>query len=118
MAKETGRSAPFTDRRVILMIPVVENNLPKIKTLFKKYKTERAFLFGSAATGKFKDDSDIDFLFSFPADMDYVSYANNYFSLLHELQDLLHREVDLVAEKTLKNPYLIESIEQSKIRLL
>lgn len=100
------------------MISIVEHNLPKIKNLFRKYKAESAYLFGSAATDIFRDDSDIDFLFSFPADMDYESYSDNYFNLLHELQDLLKKEVDLVAEKTLKNPYLIESIELSKIQLL
>lgn len=100
------------------MIAVVEKNLPKIKNLFRKYKAEKAYLFGSAATGRFKEDSDIDFLFSFPPNMDYEAYSDNYFNLLHELQHLLNKEVDLVAEKTLKNPYLIESIEQSKIQLL
>ena len=100
------------------MIPVVAHNLPEIKGLFRKYNTEKAYLFGSAASGKFTDNSDIDFLFSFPADMDYVVYADNYFSLLHELEALLKREIDLVAEKTIRNPYLKESIEQSKIRLI
>jgi len=100
------------------MVSIVENKLPQIKSLFSKYNAERAFLFGSAAKGNFNDNSDIDFLFSFPAAMDYEVYANNYFSLLHDLEDLLQREVELVAEKTLKNPYLIESIEESKIRLL
>jgi len=100
------------------MVSIVKNKLPQIKNLFSKYKAERAFLFGSAAKGNFNDNSDIDFLFSFPTDMNYEVYANSYFSLLHDLQDLLQREVELVAEKTLKNPYLIESIEESKIRLL
>lgn len=100
------------------MITVVEHNLPMIQNLFRKYKAEKAYLFGSAATGKVTENSDIDFLFSFPADMDYETYADNYFNLLYELQDLLKKEIDLVAEKTLKNPYLIQSIEESKIRLL
>lgn len=100
------------------MITVVEHNLPMIQNLFRKYKAERAYLFGSAATGKATEKSDIDFLFSFPADMDYETYADNYFKLLYELQDLLKKDIDLVAEKTLKNPYLIQSIEESKIRLL
>jgi len=75
-------------------------------------------LFGSAAKGNFNEESDVDFLFSFPQEMDYEVYANNYLGLLHELQSLLKRDVELVAEKTLKNPFLIESIEESKIQLL
>lgn len=100
------------------MVNVVANKLPQIKELFRKYQAERAYLFGSAATGKFNEKSDVDFLFSFPENIDYEVYANNYFGLLHELQTLLERDVELVAEKTLENPFLIESINQSKIALL
>lgn len=96
----------------------IEKKLPQIKKIFSKYGAKKAFLFGSAATNKFHKNSDVDFLYSFPEDLDYETYANNYFSLLKELQDLLNKQVDLVAEKTLKNPYLIESINESKIQLI
>ena len=55
---------------------------------------------------------------SFSEDLDYEVYASNYFNLLHDLEDLLKKQVDLVAEKTLKNPFLIESINESKIQLI
>ncbi|QBN18720.1 nucleotidyltransferase family protein [Flavobacterium nackdongense] len=96
----------------------IETKLPQIKNVFTKYGAERVFLFGSAATNKFNENSDVDFLYSFSEDLDYETYANNYFSLLEELQALLKTQVDLVAEKTLRNPYLIESINESKIQLL
>jgi len=96
----------------------IETKLPQIKNLFTKYGAKRVFLFGSAATNKFNENSDVDFLYSFSEDLDYETYANNYFSLLDELQVLLKTKVDLVAEKTLRNPYLIESINESKIQLL
>ena len=96
----------------------IEHNLPKIKQIFARYGAKSAFLFGSNATNKNTKNSDVDFLFSFSEDLDYETYSNNYFSLLHELENLLQREVDLVAEKTLKNPYLIESINESKIQLI
>ncbi|MEC4003089.1 nucleotidyltransferase domain-containing protein [Flavobacterium sp. SUN052] len=96
----------------------VEKKLPKIKALFIKYGVEKAFLFGSAATNKFHKSSDVDFLYSFPEDLDYETYGTNYFNLLTDLQKLLNKNVDLVAEKTLKNPYLIESINENKIQLI
>lgn len=96
----------------------IENKLPQIKNLFSKYGARKVFLFGSAATDKFTENSDVDFLYTFSEDLDYETYANNYFSLIGELQDLLKIEVDLVAEKTLRNPYLIESINESKIQLI
>lgn len=94
------------------------NRLEDIRLLFKKHGAERAFLFGSAAKGQMTTESDVDFLFSFPAEMDFEAYSDNYFALAHALEALLGRRVDLVAEKTLQNPYLIASIENSKVRLI
>ena len=55
---------------------------------------------------------------SFSEDLDYETYGNNYFNLLNDLKKLLKKDVDLIAEKTLKNPYLIESINEHKIQLI
>lgn len=96
----------------------IENKLPEIIKLFQKYGAEKAFLFGSAAIDKRNDTSDIDFLFQFPKHIDYVVYADNYFGLLYDLQDLLKTEVDLLAIETLSNPYLIQKIDSQKIQLI
>ena len=40
------------------------------------------------------------------------------FNLLYDLENLLQKQVDLVSKKSLKNPYLIESINESKIQLI
>jgi predicted nucleotidyltransferase len=100
------------------MEKLVEQKLPDIKMLFTKYGAIRAYLFGSAAKNTLKESSDIDFLFSFSPDLDFETYANNYFMLCEELEKLLDKPVDLVAEKTLHNKYLLESINESKIQLL
>jgi uncharacterized protein len=100
------------------MEQTIEKKLPQIKKLFIKYNVTRAFLFGSATTNKFNKQSDVDFLYTFSEDLDYETYATNYFLLLHDLEKLLKKPIDLVAEKTLKNPYLIESIDEHKIQLV
>jgi predicted nucleotidyltransferase len=97
---------------------IVKNALPEIRTLLLKYGVERAYVFGSAAKHTLTKKSDIDFLIRFKKDLDYKTYGNNYFELLYALQALLKKDVDLIAEETLSNPYLIESINQSKIQLL
>jgi len=96
----------------------VAEHLNDIRQLFRKYGAVRAYLFGSAAKNAMNSKSDVDFLFSFPKNMDHEKYSDNYFALADALEELLGRKVDLVAEKTLRNPYLIESIEESKIQLL
>lgn len=100
------------------MESLISDHLQEIKGLFKKYDVKEAYLFGSAAKNNLAKDSDIDFLINFSDHKDFEKYGNNYFDLLYSLQDLLKRDVDLVAEETLSNPYLIESINQSKIQLL
>jgi predicted nucleotidyltransferase len=96
----------------------VQKYLPEIKKLLLHYGVQRAYAFGSAVKNTMHADSDVDFIISFPKDMDYETYGNNYFSLLHSLRALLKKEVDLVAEETLSNPYLIESINQNKVQIL
>lgn len=97
------------------MEKTIENKLLEIKALFMKYGATNAYLFGSAATNNMSPKSDVDFLFNFPQEMDFETYGNNYFELLYSLKNLLNRDVDLVAEKTLHNPFLIESINETKI---
>ena len=79
---------------------------------------QSAYAFGSAVTNTMKPDSDVDFVIRFPSEMDYTTYGNNYFDLLYALQDLLNTDVDLLAEETITNPYLIQSINKNKLQLL
>ena len=83
-----------------------------------QYGVERAYLLGSAAKGSMNDKSDVDFIIKFPDDMHYVAYADNYFALADALEMLLKKNVDLVTEKTLKNPYLLQIINQHKLQLI
>lgn len=100
------------------MQKTIKNKIPQIITLFKKYKVKEAYIFGSATNESFNKDSDVDFLYAFEDNLDYETYANNYIILINELENILKRQVDLVAKKTLKNPYLIKSIDESKIKLI
>ena len=100
------------------MANIVDQYLPQIQALLRSYGVERAYAFGSVVKGTQHEDSDVDFIVSFSEDMDYVSYADNYFALAHSLEALLNRKVDLVTEKTLKNPYLIQSINNHKVQVL
>jgi predicted nucleotidyltransferase len=97
---------------------IVQQNLLQIQALMKKYGVEKAYAFGSAVKGTMREDSDVDFIIRFPDDMDYVTYADNYFELADSLEKLLKREVDLTAEETLENPYLIQCIDNHKIRIV
>jgi predicted nucleotidyltransferase len=84
----------------------------------QQYGVEQAYLFGSAARGALKESSDVDFIIRFPAHMHFTTYADNYFALAEALETLLQKKVELVTERTLKNPYLLQTINQHKIPIL
>ena len=84
----------------------------------QQYGVEKAYLFGSAARATMKETSDVDFIIRFPATMHFTAYADNYFALAEALEGLLQRKVELVTEKTLKNPYLLQTINEHKLPIL
>jgi len=49
--------------------------------------------------------------------MDFGDYADTYFELAEELEKIFKRPIDLATEKSLSNPYFIESINKSKTLL-
>lgn len=96
------------------MHPLLENSKEDLKKICQNLKVQRLYAFGSAVSGQFRDDSDIDFLIAFSNSLSVEEYTQNYFSLHYQLRELFHREIDIITERTLSNPYLIESINESK----
>ena len=85
----------------------------KIVSLCKRYKVNRLFVFGSVLTDRFNDESDIDLVVDFKKD-EVEDYFNNYFDFKYSLQDLFGRNVDLVEEQSIKNPYFRKSVDSTK----
>lgn len=92
---------------------VVERNKEKIKALCTKHNVTKLFVFGSVLTDKFRKNSDIDFVVDFSG-VDIYNYADNYFDFKVSLEKLLRRPVDLLEDKAINNPYLRQSIEETK----
>ena len=92
---------------------LIERNIDKIRDLCSRHKVRRLFVFGSVLTDRFKKDSDIDLVVDFQG-VDLYEYADNYFDLKESLEKLFKRDVDLLEEKAIKNPYLRQSIDSSK----
>jgi uncharacterized protein len=95
----------------------IQKQLPLVIKLFEKYKINRAFLFGSAVTDKFNQKSDVDFLVNFKDDMAPLEKGEALLDLQIALEDTLHRNIDLLTESSLKNPYFIEEINEKKIKI-
>ena len=95
---------------------IISDNIDKIKALCLAYNVKSLFAFGSVCTDKFGDMSDIDLLISFQP-MDYGDYADTYFVLADKFEELFHRTVDLITEKSLSNPFFIDAVNQTKTLL-
>ena len=92
---------------------IIEKNRDKIIALCDKHRVARLFVFGSVLTDKFNKNSDIDLLVDFSG-VELYDYAENYFSFKKSLEKLFKRQIDLLEDKAVKNPYLRRSIDSSK----
>ena len=99
------------------MTSVVQDKRDAVERLCRQFRVRRLELFGSAVGTKFDPmTSDLDFLVDFE-DLGPEEYADTYFGLLEGLKELFKRNVDLVMISAVKNPYFLESIEQSRTLL-
>jgi predicted nucleotidyltransferase len=92
---------------------LIENNIQKIISLCKKHKVQKLFVFGSILTNRFNDHSDIDLIVNFNK-AEISDYFENFFDFKYSLEDLLGREIDLLEEQTIKNPYLKRNVDTTK----
>lgn len=89
-------------------------NIKPLRKLCEKHNIVKLELFGSYAKNSFTENSDIDFLVTF-GQVDLYDYFDNYLNTKDELEKLYKKKIDLVEEKTVKNPFLEQSINKNKI---
>jgi uncharacterized protein len=92
----------------------IEQHRDAIRTLCQQYGVRRLDLFGSAATGAFDAaTSDLDFVADF-ADTRSPGYADRYLGFAEALETLFGRPVDVITERSIRNPYFRQSVEASR----
>ena len=106
-----------TNQEQHTMIPLIANHTDELAEICRRHHVKRLEVFGSAASGEFNPEtSDIDFL------VDYHPFpgpgkADAYFGLLEDLQQLFDRQIDLVVDRAIENPYFRQSLDQTKIAI-
>ncbi len=94
---------------------LIEMNMDKIIALCQKYKVVKLWVFGSILTDRFNDNSDVDFSVIFDKrNIPLLDFADNYLDFLNELKSLFSRDVDLITEESLTNPYFIQELNATK----
>ncbi len=96
------------------MIPDLIKHKIKIDNLFRSHKINKAYVFGSAATGNINKNSDVDFLVKFEHGIDPLEKGELWWNLHDTLREIFNREIDIVTEKSLKNPYFIKELNKTK----
>lgn len=96
------------------MNSLIEDKKGQLLQICKKLKVNTLHVFGSASSDSMHPTSDIDFLVSFNTELLPIEYSENYFSLREQLVDLFEKEIDLVTESSLSNPYFISSVDRTK----
>ena len=93
---------------------LIKSNLHKLFDLCRKYKVRKLYVFGSILTARFNEHSDVDLLVDFSSEINHDNYADNYFDFHDALRALFGRDVDLVDETAVRNPYFKEELEETK----
>lgn len=79
-------------------------DLGAIRSACARYGVERLRVFGSVLTDRFDPEtSDVDFLVVFQSERENLFH--DYFDLKIELERIVGRRVDLVMERSVKNPF-------------
>lgn len=97
---------------------LVTERMGQIRQICREYRVERLYLFGSAANGEMRPDSDLDFL------VEFQEGAQEHFSpgllgspllgMGAKLDGLFDREVDLVESRLIADPGFLQEIEETK----
>ncbi len=109
--KKTG----YIELSLYCMIhPFLHDKLPELKKIFREHSVKKAYAFGSVCTDRFNKNSDIDFLISFEDNLDPLVVGENHLKLYEKVENLFNRPVDLIVEKSVKNPYFIKVMNKTR----
>lgn len=95
------------------MHPEIEAHLDEISTLCETHGVERLDLFGSGTGSDFDEkESDLDFIVRFSETVrERSGYADQYLNFAYALERLFDREVDLVTEHSIENPFFRHTVD-------
>ena len=91
-----------------------DTNINLIKKLCEKYRVRTFSAFGSVTREDFNENSDIDFVVDFDEN-DPFEYTDLYFQLKENLEQLLKRQIDLIEERGIKNPFFKKELDETKV---
>jgi len=97
----------------MMIAPGVELPQAEIAEICRRYQVKELSVFGSAARGEMRPESDIDFLVEFlpESEIDLLEH----FAAERELSTLLGRKVDLVSKRALRQALRKDVLAQARV---
>lgn len=97
----------------------LSSKLPAIRDLCTTYQVKFLYVIGSVLSKEFRKESDIDFIYDLDKEaIKMGKYLHNLDGLIAGLIELFPgRELDLVHYPSLRNPYFLEEIDETKVLL-
>src|SRR6266478_8654942 len=96
------------------MISVLDKTKDRLAGECRRFRVRRLEVFGSAARSDFDPaKSDFDFVVTF-ADKTPGTYADRYFDFAAAVERLLGRRIDLLTERSIRNPFFRREVEAAR----
>ena len=89
-------------------------NDPKLARLFELRQVTKAYLFGSTAKGSASSTSDVDLLVEFNDSLSPIEIGEMWWALYDDLRVFFGKPVDLLMQRSLKNPYFRKEVERTR----
>ena len=97
------------------MQSIIEERLPQLRELCRRYLVAKLDVFGSAASERFDTThSDLDFVVEYLPVPEAMT-MDAYFGFKEALEHLFGREVDLVERAAIRNPYFRIELEETQV---
>ena len=95
------------------MATKVDLKTNQLQQLCKKFNVKELYLFGSATTDNFSEDSDLDYIVKFNR-QGFEGAFDQFIDFKQELEQIYGRSVDLYHLKKFRNSIFQQEVERSK----
>jgi hypothetical protein len=97
-----------------MLHPFIISHLNNIQVLMRQHGIVKAYIFGSAVSDVFNENSDVDVLVDVDSTIDPVELGTQLWDLQFSLENTLGRKVDLLTSRSLKNSFFIKQVNNTK----
>jgi predicted nucleotidyltransferase len=93
---------------------IIENHLSELQKICKSFNVKRLYVFGSLGNDTFDiNRSDVDLIVELD-EKDPIEKGETLMILWNKFEDLFGRNVDLLSNTNVRNPYLQQGIDETK----